>query len=64
MGLHAMFDFKVRSGGLESLQDRESRSTCSQRRVFKGDRRAEDRHDAVACKILNDATLLTHGIGH
>ena len=55
-----------RSGpcGLQSLQDRERRTTGPQRRVFECDRRAEDRHDAVAGKALNDAALLAHGVVH
>ena len=56
--------FEIGFLGLQPLQDRERRATRPQRRVFERDRRAEDRHDAVAGKALHDAALLAHGIVH
>ena len=32
--------------------------------VFKGSRRTEDGHDAIAGKALNNAALLAHGVIH
>src|SRR6478672_11750105 len=58
---YAVFSFKVRSGFLETFQDRDGRSTSPQRRVLK---RAEGRHDAIAGKSLNDATLLIDAFAH
>src|SRR6476469_1408998 len=60
----AVFDLKIGLISLQSLQDRERRTTGPQRRIFEGDRRAEDRHNAVAGKALYDAALLAHRVVH
>ena len=62
--LQAVFNFEIRSGDLEPLQNRKRRATRPQRRILKGDVRAEDCHDPVPGKTLHDAALLAHGIAH
>ena len=61
---HAVFGFEVGVRCLEPLQDRQAPPTRPQRRVLERNWRAENRHDAVAGKALNDAALLTHGFVH
>jgi hypothetical protein len=60
----AVSDFEIRSGSLEPLQDRQRRPASPQRCILKRNGRAEDRHDPVADKALNDATLFANGFVH
>src|SRR4029077_3616836 len=60
----ALFCFEFRSGGPKTLENRQSRATSPQRRVFECNRGAEDRHNAVAGKALYDAALLAHRVVH
>ena len=60
----AMFACEIAAGAAQPLQDRQRRATRPQRRVLERDRRAEDRHDAVAGKALDHAALLAHGFFH
>ena len=61
---HAVLRFEIAPRGFQPLQNRKRCATRPQRRVFEGDRRAKDSHDAVAGKALDDAALLAHGVIH
>src|SRR5208337_1325649 len=50
--------------GLEPLQDRHGRPARPERRILMCDRRAKDRHDAVAGKALHDAALFADRVLH
>ena len=64
LGPGSMFGLEIRFRSLHLLQYRKSRAACLQWCILKCDWSAEDCHDAVAAKALNDTVLLMYGFLH
>src|ERR1700721_830453 len=58
---HALPGLEIPSGGFQPLQNQKGCATRPQGCVFKGSRRTEDGHDAIAGKALKTAPLSATG---